>query len=72
MEYYRQCELKNGNLSTVAWIPEHGAKEGYSFLLKHDKKSGRWTVGHVGETKLAREDIKDSDIFESIKEKERT
>ena len=70
MEYFRQCVLKNKNTSTVAWIPEHGAKEGYSFLLKHDKKSGRWTVSSVGETKLLRDDIKDSDVFDSIKEKE--
>jgi len=53
----------------VAWIPEHGAKEGFSFLLKHDKESGRWTVSSVGEMKLLRDDIKDSDVFDSIKPK---
>ena len=55
MEYFRQCVLKNKNTHTVAWIPEHGAKEGSSFLLKHDKASGRWTVSSVGETKLLRD-----------------
>ena len=70
MEYFKQCTLKNKNTSTVAWIPEHGAKEGYSFLLKHEKESGRWTVTSVSEAKILRDDIKDSNIFGSIKEKE--
>lgn len=70
MELYKQCVLKNNNLTTIAWIPEHGAKEGYSFILKHDKKSGRWTVSSVGATAISRDDINDSDVFESIKEKE--
>ena len=70
MELFKQCVLKNKNLTTVAWIPEHGAKEGSSFLLKHDKKSGRWTVSEVGQTAISRDEINDSDVFESIKEKE--
>lgn len=70
MEYYKQCVLKNGTLTTVAWIPEHGAKEGYSFILKHDKASGRWTVYSTSDTKILRDDIGRSNVFDSIKEKE--
>jgi hypothetical protein len=70
MEYFKQCEFKNGNLTTTAWIPEEGAKVGSSMLFKHDKKSGRWVVTAVGSARILRDNIGDSDVFESIKEKE--
>lgn len=66
-EFYRQCELHQGNLKTTSWIPESGAKVGFSFLLKDDKESGRWTVHSVGTTRILREDMSKSDVFQSIK-----
>ena len=67
MEFYRQCELRRDNVSTVAWIPEHGAKVGFSFLFKDEKSEGRWTVLSVGDTRIARADLGRSNVFESIK-----
>jgi hypothetical protein len=66
-EYYRQCEMEQGNLKTVAWVPESGAQVGFSFVFKDAKKDGRWTVLSVGETRVLREDMGRSNVFESIK-----
>lgn len=66
-EFYRQCELAQGNLKTVAWVPEDGAKVGFSFLFKDAKGEGRWTVLSVGETRVLREDVGKSNVFASVK-----
>jgi hypothetical protein len=68
-ELYRQCELQQGNLKTVAWVPESGAKVGSSFVFKDDKQGGRWTVLSVGAMRIEREDLGKSDVFDSIKPK---
>lgn len=68
-ELYRQCELQQGNLRTTAWVPESGAKVGYSFAFKDEKEAGRWTVLSVGTTRIEREDLGKSDVFDSIKPK---
>jgi len=46
-EIHRQCTFESGNYRTVAWIPERGAKLGYSMKFKDDTEGfeGRvWTV----------------------------
>lgn len=49
-EYYRQCSLKNGNLSTVSHLPEEFAIVGKKLKLKnHDIWECGWEVIGVGE-----------------------
>jgi len=71
-EYYRQCTLKQGNVSTTAWVPEEGAEVGKSFLFKDDREAGRWEVTHVGPSRILREEVKRSNVFDSIKPKLKT
>lgn len=66
-EYYRQCTFKADNQQTTAWIPEHGAKVGFSMTFPDTKDEVRWTVVSVSNERLLKEEIKNSDIFESIK-----
>ena len=71
-EYYRQCMLKQGNISTTAWVPEEDAEVGKSFLFKDDKEAGRWEVVSVGTSRVLREEVKRSNVFDSIKPKLKT
>ncbi len=68
-QYYRQCKFKSENKEHTGWIPEYGAKLGHSMIFDDDPKE-RWTVISVGSVRLLKEDLKKSDVFESIKPKE--
>lgn len=64
-EYYRQCRLTSENKETTAWIPEYGAKVGNTLTL--DDSEGRWAVVEVSSIRMLKDDIKKSNVFESIK-----
>jgi hypothetical protein len=67
MEYYRQCKFRQGETYTIAWIPEHGAKIGYSMVFEDSRDSGRWEVVEVSDSRIFKKDINRSDVFKSIK-----
>jgi hypothetical protein len=53
MEYYRQCTLKSGNVETVAWIEEYGAKVGCSVTLKDAEDPEQvWEVTQASTTRI--------------------
>jgi hypothetical protein len=50
-EYYRQCVLERGNVTTVSYIPESIAKQGQVVKLKQTKSADwdeGWRVVSVG------------------------
>lgn len=71
MDYMRQCVLTKDNLTTVAWIDECHAKKGNSVKLK--EYDTVWQVSEVGKARITKTEAHStrSDVFESIKPKER-
>jgi hypothetical protein len=53
--YYRQCVLKNGSITTTAWIPEKFAESGRILEIK---EVNGWIVQHVGSTRKDSESVK--------------
>ena len=53
-EFYKQCNFESGNKTTTAWIPEHGAKLGFSMVFEDDEDKTRWTVTSVGDHRITK------------------
>lgn len=66
-EYYKQCKFLSDNLETTAWIPEESAHNGYSMTFPDTEENRRWTVIEVSNIRVLKENLKPSDVFESIK-----
>jgi histone acetyltransferase (RNA polymerase elongator complex component) len=69
MEFVKQCVLKNGNLTTTAWIVEESAVVGQWVELKEDKT--QWEVKEVGHSRIERSEAlarshENKTIFKSI------
>lgn len=68
MEYYKQCVLRHGNLTTVAWIEERGSKVGQHVKLKDSEDPKQvWEVLAVSAARLpaseAREQAREAHVF---------
>lgn len=69
-EFHRQCRFKSedGKRETIALIPESGAKLGYSMTFPDTGLPDRWVVIEVSSVRIAKDEIKRSDVFGSIKQ----
>ena len=56
MEFYRQCALKRGSTSQVAWIPEEFARVGKVLRIK---EQDGWMVLSVSPTRESRDVLSD-------------
>ena len=46
--FYQQCQLKQGNSTTVTWLPEKHCKVGHRVSIKDDDEwSAPWTVASI-------------------------
>jgi hypothetical protein len=50
--FYRQCALRNGNRTTLSWIPERFAVPGK--VLRLQRHDGAWDHGWVVEAAYSR------------------
>ena len=68
MRYYRQCELKKQNATTISWIPERYAKLGKYLKLKNDDVwEDGWLVNKVYNRKSETSVIRDSEMFKKMR-----
>lgn len=52
--YYKQCEMRSGDVVQIAWIPERFAEVGRQIILgKRTPDAPRWTVTVVADMRLA-------------------
>jgi len=55
MEYFRQCSLKNNNVSFVAWISEDLAKK--DNWVASDEDGSLWQVETVGTHRVSKQEV---------------
>jgi hypothetical protein len=58
-KYFKQCQFRSGNIHTMAWIEEEGAKVGNTMIFKDTDDPRRWEVTLVFDIRLTEDAVKE-------------